>query len=70
MPYHAEHHLYPSVPFDALPRAHALLGPHLAHGDQGYLQVHRGFLMAPRLVALPAASAAPSAPSPAVIGTP
>ncbi|MEB3324937.1 MAG: fatty acid desaturase [Cyanobacteriota bacterium] len=70
MPYHAEHHLYPSLPFDALPRAHALLAPHLAHGDQGYLRVHRDFLMAPHLLALPPAGAAPSAPSAAVIGTP
>ncbi len=53
MPFHAEHHLYPSLPFHALPRAHTLIGPHLAHCDGGYLQVHQGFLRAPALLSAP-----------------
>jgi fatty acid desaturase len=53
MPFHAEHHLYPSLPFHALPQAHALIGPHLVHGQRGYLGVHRAFLAAPSLLAIP-----------------
>ena len=44
MPFHAEHHLYPSLPFHALPAAHLELEPHLQHLDQGYLSVHRGLI--------------------------
>jgi fatty acid desaturase len=44
MPFHAEHHLYPSIPFHALPRAHSHIGPHLQHLDHGYLRVHAGLL--------------------------
>ena len=45
MPYHAEHHRYPALPFFALAPAHASLGPHLAHvARRGYLGVHRDFL--------------------------
>jgi fatty acid desaturase len=44
MPYHAEHHLYPSIPFHALPRAHADLRARLAHVDPGYRVVHRGII--------------------------
>lgn len=43
MPYHAEHHAYPSVPFHALPRLHALLRPELAVVAPGYLSVQRSF---------------------------
>ena len=50
MPFHAEHHLYPSLPFHALPRAHALLASALRHCDRGYLQVHRQFLADPLLL--------------------
>jgi fatty acid desaturase len=53
MPFHAEHHLYPSLPFHALPQAHARIGSHLVHGQQGYLAVHRAFLAAPSLLAIP-----------------
>lgn len=41
MPYHAEHHLYPSVPFHALPQAHTLLKEHFAKVDSGYLRVNQ-----------------------------
>jgi fatty acid desaturase len=51
MPFHGEHHLYPSIPFHALPIAHALIGPHLRHVDRGYLAVHRQLLAGlPQLV--------------------
>ena len=55
MPFHAEHHLYPSLPFHALPRAHALIVHHLAHCERGYLRVHRRFLRAPALLGEPQA---------------
>ncbi len=41
MPFHTEHHFQASIPFHALPAAHAKLRPHLAHIDAGYLQVNR-----------------------------
>ncbi|KMM17604.1 fatty acid desaturase [Synechococcus sp. GFB01] len=58
MPFHAEHHLYPSLPFHALPAAHELIGPHLLHLDQGYLRVHRQLLANLPALALPAGSGA------------
>ncbi|HQS19118.1 fatty acid desaturase [Reyranella sp.] len=36
MPYHAEHHAYPSVPFHALPAANALVAAGLRHTEAGY----------------------------------
>ncbi|MGE0706654.1 MAG: fatty acid desaturase [Planctomycetota bacterium] len=36
MPYHAEHHAYPAVPFHALPRLHAAL----VHRTRGPLWLH------------------------------
>jgi fatty acid desaturase len=44
MPYHAEHHLVPSVPFHALPRLHAEARPRLRYVSTGYLAVHRELL--------------------------
>lgn len=44
MSFHAEHHLYASIPFHALPNAHAKLSPHLAHVDSGYLNVNRNLI--------------------------
>lgn len=41
MPYHAEHHAYPSVPFHALPTLHAELRPHLRHSGHGVLALYR-----------------------------
>ena len=41
MPYHAEHHAYAAIPFHALPRAHAALGPYVRVQSQGYARVHR-----------------------------
>jgi fatty acid desaturase len=51
MPYHADHHRYPALPFFALARAHAGLEPYLAHvARRGYLGLHAGFVktLAPR----------------------
>ena len=41
MPYHAEHHAYASIPFHALPRAHAVLAPYVRSQPRGYARVHR-----------------------------
>ena len=40
MPFHAEHHLYPSVPYHALPRVHALVKDRLAVLSEGYVEAH------------------------------
>ena len=40
MPYHAEHHAYPALPFHALPRAHGLLRPGIACLGAGYVPVN------------------------------
>ena len=37
MPYHAEHHAYPAVPFHALPRLHRRVQARIANLDPGYL---------------------------------
>jgi fatty acid desaturase len=37
MPYHADHHAYPAVPFHALPRLHAHLQARIANLEPGYL---------------------------------
>ncbi|MGB3295779.1 MAG: fatty acid desaturase [Phormidesmis sp.] len=44
MPYHAEHHLYPSIPFHALPAAHQQLKDKFSHVDTGYLQVNQNIV--------------------------
>jgi fatty acid desaturase len=41
MPYHAEHHAYPALPFHALPAAHRALAPRIAVQAPGYMAVHR-----------------------------
>jgi fatty acid desaturase len=41
MSFHAEHHLYPSIPFHALPIAHEKLRSHFTHVDLGYVSVNR-----------------------------
>ena len=41
MPFHAEHHLYPSTPFHALPKAHRLMKVQLAHISESYPSAHR-----------------------------
>jgi len=54
MPFHAEHHLYPSLPFHALAAAHRDLRPGLTVVAPGYLAVHRGFLANLAALAMPA----------------
>ena len=44
MGYHAEHHAYPALPFQALPKAHGLLAERIAVQAPGYLSVHRGLV--------------------------
>lgn len=41
MPYHAEHHAYPALPFHALPDAHGLLKQRISTQASGYLAVQR-----------------------------
>lgn len=44
MNFHAEHHAYPSIPFHALPEAHALLSRRLQVTAPGYLAANREIL--------------------------
>lgn len=44
MPYHAEHHAYPAVPFHALPQLNALLAAHIVHTEPGYVASARAVL--------------------------
>jgi fatty acid desaturase len=44
MPFHAEHHLYPSIPFHALPAAHEELKQHFQHIEPGYIKVNQGLV--------------------------
>ena len=44
MPYHAEHHAYPALPFHALPAAHDLLNDHVETQAPGYWAAHRDIL--------------------------
>lgn len=46
MPYHAEHHLYPAIPFHALGAAHVKLLPRLSRVGRGYVEVNRSILAA------------------------
>ncbi len=41
MPFHAEHHLYPQVPFHRLPAFHREIGSHFKEVWSGYFAVHR-----------------------------
>jgi fatty acid desaturase len=44
MPYHAEHHAYPAIPFFSLPKLHAELSHEVKHQADGYPRVHLGIL--------------------------
>ncbi len=46
MPYHAEHHLFPNVPFHALPRVHEQLKDKLEVSEPGYLAGNWRYLRA------------------------
>lgn len=41
MPYHAEHHAYPTVPFHQLPNFHKVAKKHLKVTENGYVQFQR-----------------------------
>ncbi|MGO4840776.1 fatty acid desaturase, partial [Rhizobiaceae sp. 2RAB30] len=41
MPYHAEHHAYPAVPFHKLPRFHQVVRDHLKVTERGYARFNR-----------------------------
>jgi fatty acid desaturase len=41
MPYHAEHHAHPGVPFHAMPALHEKLASKLVHVSRGYAAFHR-----------------------------
>jgi len=44
MPYHAEHHSYPSVPFHHLPDLHQITQAHLKTTSDGYVEFNRDYL--------------------------
>lgn len=44
MPYHAEHHAWPTVPFHKLPDLHAITKPHLKKTSNGYAEFHREYV--------------------------
>jgi fatty acid desaturase len=44
MPFHAEHHLYPSIPFHRLPDAHEALRGRLGVVQHGYVPWHLGLI--------------------------
>lgn len=41
MPFHTEHHLYPSIPFHQLPQAHRVLLEHLVHLAPNYVVANK-----------------------------
>ena len=43
MPFHAEHHAYPAVPFHKLPRFHEFVRQHLRATERGYVRFNRKF---------------------------
>ena len=45
MPYHAEHHAYPGVPYHALPSLHERMAPDLEHVSKGYVAFHGDALL-------------------------
>lgn len=44
MPFHAEHHLYASIPFHALKAAHEKIGTHFRYVEPGYVSVNRSIV--------------------------
>jgi len=44
MPFHAEHHTYPSVPFHKLPKLHSLIQPHLLVSADGYAEFNKRYI--------------------------
>ncbi len=46
MPFHAEHHAYPAVPFHRLPQLHRIMREHLQSTAPGYGAFHAGYAQA------------------------
>jgi fatty acid desaturase len=46
MPYHAEHHSYPAVPFHKLPEFHAIVEAHLKETENGYVRFNAKYVAA------------------------
>ena len=46
MPYHAEHHAFPNVPFFRLAALHKLMKNHLHETESGYLSFNRKYISA------------------------
>jgi fatty acid desaturase len=44
MPYYAEHHVYPQVPFHQLPKLHKLMREYLKVTADGYMAFTKGYL--------------------------
>ena len=44
MPYHAEHHAYPAVPFHALPDLHREIKDELVHHQEDHRRFHLGVI--------------------------
>jgi len=44
MPYHAEHHSYPGVPFHRLPDFHAIVENHLKEVEDGYVRFNAKYI--------------------------
>ncbi len=44
MPYHTEHHVFPTVPFHRLPQLHTKLESYLQNTSKGYVNFNRDFL--------------------------
>ncbi len=44
MPYHAEHHVYPAVPYHKLPEFHQLVRSHLKVTQNGYARFNAGYV--------------------------
>lgn len=44
MPYHAEHHAYPAVPFHKLPAFHEFTKAHITNTENGYVKFNQAYL--------------------------
>jgi fatty acid desaturase len=53
MPYHAEHHVCPAVPFHKLPELHGLMRTELKETAQGYIAFNAAYATAAKTGSLP-----------------
>jgi fatty acid desaturase len=44
MPYHTEHHVFPTVPFHKLPLLHQIMADKLCNTSDGYMEFHREYI--------------------------